>query len=155
MQLRRLVAADVPGVVQLWHATKRATYEFLASERGRTLADDDTFFRAHILERCAIWIAVADGAPLGFLALTGSYLDPLYVAPAAQRRGIGAALFAKARELSPTGLELHTHVKNHAARAFYEQQGCTPSASAPAPPPSSNLMSSVECHWRPAQRSRL
>jgi len=93
MEIRRLAAADVADVVELWHATKRATYDFLATERDRTLGEDDAFFRAHVLDRCEIWLALADGALLGFLALAGGYLDRLYVAPDAQRRGVGATLF--------------------------------------------------------------
>jgi len=147
MDLRRLAAADVSSVVQLWHATKRATSDLLASERDRTLDQDDAFFRAHILACCEIWIAVADGALLGFLATAGSYLDRLYVAPGAQRRGVGAALFTQARTLSPTGIELHTHVKNHAARAFYEHQGCVPVHFGTSPAPENEP--DVEYHWRP------
>jgi ribosomal protein S18 acetylase RimI-like enzyme len=148
MEVIRLDAADIPGVVALWHATKRATYGFLVTERGRTMDEDDAFFRAHILDRCAIWLAVADGEILGFLAIAGSYLDRLYVAPGAQRRGVGAALFAKACALSPTGLELHTHVKNHAARAFYERQGCTAVRFGTSPAPENEP--DVEYHWRPS-----
>jgi GNAT superfamily N-acetyltransferase len=147
MDLRRLAAADISSVVQLWHATKRATYDYLASERDRTLEQDDAIFRAHILARCEIWIAVEDGALVGFLARSGSYVDRLYVAPGAQRRGVGATLFSHARALSPTGLELHTHVKNHAARAFYERQGCVAVHFGTSPPPENEP--DVEYHWRP------
>jgi len=152
MEIRRLVDADVPRVVELWHLTKRATYGFLASERGRTLAQDDAFFRAAILSRCELWVAVADEAPLGFLAMVGSYLDRLYVAPDAQRRGVGAALFAKAQALSPAGLELHTHVKNHAACAFYERHGCVAVRFGHSPAPEHEP--DVEYHWRPSAPPR-
>jgi ribosomal protein S18 acetylase RimI-like enzyme len=57
------------------------------------------------------------------MALRQSYVDRLYVRPDAQRRGAGAALVQRARELSPAGLELHTHQKNYRARAFYAKLG--------------------------------
>jgi ribosomal protein S18 acetylase RimI-like enzyme len=149
MELRPLAAADVPDVVRLWHATKRATYGFLHTERGRTLDDDDVFFRAQIVSRCAIWLAVEHDRIAGFVALVFSYVDRLYVATEAQRRGVGAALFAKAQQLSPAGLELHTHVKNHAARAFYERQHCKAVRFGISPPPENEP--DVEYHWRPAR----
>lgn len=134
-------------MVQLWHVTKRATYAFLATERDRTLAQDDAVFRAHILPRCEIWLALEASQLLGFLALAGRYLDRLYVVPGAQRAGVGAALFAKACELSRDGLELHTHVQNTAARAFYEKHGCTRVRFGTSPAP--ECAPDVEYQWRP------
>jgi len=153
MQLRRLADADIPAVIQLWHDTKRATYTFLATERGRTLAQDDDVFRAHILARCEIWLALEAGQLLGFLALAERYLDRLYVAPSAQRAGVGHALFAKACELSPDGFGLHTHVQNRAARAFYEKQGCTVVRFGISPAP--ECAPDVEYHWRPPDARHL
>jgi len=148
VELRLLTQADHAAVVRLWHAAKQDAYGFLATERGRTLDNDDLVLRQHILPRCAIWLAVDGDEPLGFLALAGSYVDRLYVAPAAQRRGVGAALFAQARVLSPCGLELHTHQENAGARAFYERQGCVAVSFGVSTPPES--APDVEYHWRPA-----
>ena len=150
MQVRPLRsddAAEIDALVRVWNATKRDTYDFIPQERDRTIEDDAAFFRAHILPRCAIWIAVADGAVLGFLALAESYVDRLYVHPDAQRRGVGAALLAKAIELSPAGIELHTHQKNGKARAFYEKHGLVAVRFGISAPPESEP--DVEYHWRP------
>ena len=135
MEIRALADADVDAVIRVWTETKRATYDFIALEQSYSAADDDAFFRAHILPRCAIWVAVEDGAVLGFVALDGSYLDRLYVRPAAQRRGVGAALLARAIEASPAGIELHTHQQNTKARAFYEKMGFVAARFGISPPP--------------------
>jgi GNAT superfamily N-acetyltransferase len=147
MEIRPLAADDVDAVVRLWNTTKRDTYDFIPQERGRSFADDDAFFREHILPRCAIWIAVENGDVLGFLAIAVHYVDRLYVRPDAQRRGVGAALLAKAIEVSPGGIELHTHQRNPKARAFYEKQGLTAVRFGVSPPPESEP--DVEYHWRP------
>ena len=147
MEIRPLTDTDVDTVIRVWTETKRDTYGFIELERSYTEADDAAFFRGHILPRCTIWIAVEDGAVLGFAALVGSYLDRLYVRPAAQRRGVGASLLARAIEASPDGLELHTHVENFKARAFYEKMGFVPVHFGISPPPES--LPDVEYQWRP------
>ena len=147
MEIRAITPHDVDAVVRLWQASKRETYDFLPVERDRTLDDLDTFFRERILPRCAIWIAVDDGRVLGFFALTRSYLDRLFVHPDAQRRGVGTALFAKAKELSPAGIELHTHQKNLRACSFYEKLGLRAVHYGMSPAPENEP--DVEYHWRP------
>ena len=72
----------------------------------------------------------------------------MYVRPGAQRGGVGRALLAKARQLSPTGLELHTHQHNDRARRFYETHGFRAVAFGMSPAPENEP--DVEYHWRPA-----
>lgn len=151
MEIRRLEPADVADVVALWNETKRDTYDFIPIEQGRTVAEDEAFFRERILPRCSLWIACDGDLVLGFLALEGSYLDRLYVHPDAQRHGVGHALLAKAMELSPDGIELHTHQRNGKARAFYERNGLCAVRFGISPAPESQP--DVEYHWRPARSS--
>ena len=94
-----------------------------------------------------LWVAEERGQLLGYLARKDSYIDRLYVKPSAQRRGVGLALLKKARELSPTGLELHTHQENAKARRFYEKHGFRAVRFGVSPPPES--APDVEYHWRP------
>jgi ribosomal protein S18 acetylase RimI-like enzyme len=53
----------------------------------------------------------------------------------------------KAQELSPDGLELHTHQENTKARRFYEKHGFEVVRFGVSPPPES--APDVEYHWRP------
>ena len=147
IRVRPLLDGETEAVVHLWGETKRDAYPYLPLEQGRTFEEDLAFWRGHLAPRCAFWVAEGEGALLGFLALAGSYLDRLYVHPRRQRRGVGVALLAKAKELSPAGLELHTHVKNAAARAFYEKHGFSAVRFGVSPPPESEP--DVEYHWRP------
>ncbi len=100
---------ELETVITLWHETCADTYGFIETERSRTLEERRSFFRDRIAPACSVWVAVEDEKIIAFLALRDSYVDRLYVHPTAQRRAAGAALLGKAQELSPRGLELHTH----------------------------------------------
>lgn len=162
-------AEELEAVLALWIATKRDAYPYLPLEQQYSEAENRAFLRDHIATRCALFVAVeqgererGEGPPgegeekeraseaeiRGFLAIEGSYVDRLYVHPAAQRRGIGAALLADTKQRHPDGLSLHTHQKNTQARAFYEKHGFTVFRFGISPPPESEP--DVEYRWRPA-----
>jgi GNAT superfamily N-acetyltransferase len=63
------------------------------------------------------------GRPVGYIFLDEDQLDDLYVLPDWWRLGIGSALLATAKSLSPERLELSTFQQNMRARAFYEARG--------------------------------
>ena len=66
-------------------------------------------------------VSSADGAVMGFMGLSGSKMEALFLAPEFRGRGAGRLLVQHARTLRG---ELTTDVneQNHAARRFYE--GC-------------------------------
>ena len=91
------------------------------------LHDDDDmrgFVRTHVLGEQEVWVAEEDARVVGFAALDGDVLSHLYVHPRAQRRGIGGALLAKAKDRRPDGFTFWVFQENAKARAFYEQHGC-------------------------------
>ena len=147
IEIRTPRESELESLVVLWNQTKRDTYDFIPQERYRSVDDDRSFFLAHIRPRSALWVAVVGERILGFLAIRDSYVDRLYVHPAAQRQGIGTALLRHAIALSPAGIELHTHVRNAKARAFYEKEGLVAVKFGVSPPPESEP--DVEYHWRP------
>jgi len=59
----------------------------------------------------------------GFAVLTGDELDGLYVAPEAQRQGVGSALFRHVQGLRPEGFGFWVFSENRRARRFYESHG--------------------------------
>jgi ribosomal protein S18 acetylase RimI-like enzyme len=147
IEIRTPTESEIEAIVQLWNETKTDTYDFIPQERDRTLDEDRAFFHSMIQPRCALWIAVDAARILGFLGIRASYVDRLYVHPGAQRRGVGSALLRHAIALSPAGIELHTHVRNTKARAFYQKQGMVAVKFGVSPPPESEP--DVEYHWRP------
>jgi ribosomal protein S18 acetylase RimI-like enzyme len=146
--IRPLDGSEIDEVIRLWHVTKLDAYPYLPLEQGRTIEEDGRFFRDVILPRTSVWVAQDGAAIVGFLAIEGSYVDRLYIHPMHQRRGVGTALMARAKALSPNGVQLHTHVKNTQARAFYEQHDFTAVKFGISPPPESEP--DVEYHWTPA-----
>jgi ribosomal protein S18 acetylase RimI-like enzyme len=146
-RLRPFQKSDFEAVAALWHETKQDAYPYLALEQGRTLEEDAGFLRTRILVRCKVFVVEIRGRLAAFLAIDGSYVDRLYVHPRCQRRGVGSLLLRKALELSPEGVELHTHQKNETACAFYEKHGFRAVRYGISPPPESEP--DVEYHWRP------
>jgi GNAT superfamily N-acetyltransferase len=79
---------------------------------------------ARIREHEEVWVAEEDGRLLGFLGIEHStnlgapVLEKLYVEPAEQNRGVGAALLDKAKELRPDELYLWVFQKNPARRLY-------------------------------------
>lgn len=70
-----------------------------------------------------VWVAEADGTIVGFANLTPTWLDGLYVAPGAQRAGIGSTLVDLAKSVRPEGFGLWVFEINEPARAFYRRHG--------------------------------
>jgi len=149
MDVRAVRDDELDEVISIWHEARKKLHTTLRieAERGLTLEDSRRIFREVIAPRCEIWVAERDQDLLGFLARRGSYIDRMYVRPAAQRQGVGTALLTRARTLSPSGLELHTHVSNRGAREFYEKHGFRAVAFGLSPPPENEP--DVEYRWRP------
>lgn len=136
---------EVDTVLALWRTTSAATYDFLKVKHSAE--EDRNYFTNVIAAENQLWIAEEYDEILGFLAINGSYVDRLYIHPDHQREGIGKTLVDHAKSLSPTGLELHTHVKNVNACAFYEKEGFVAVKYGMSPPPESEP--DVEYQWRP------
>jgi ribosomal protein S18 acetylase RimI-like enzyme len=150
-QARRSIRAfrrdDEADTVAVWHRSGRAVYTFLPTWQAFTLEEARRVFGSVIRTDCAIWVATQDKCIVGFLAMKGSYIDRLYVDPLEWRRGWGTQLVEFAKQVSPSGLELHTHRANLAARALYERLGFRAVRFGVSPAPES--APDVEYHWRP------
>jgi ribosomal protein S18 acetylase RimI-like enzyme len=133
----------------VWYRSCTAVYTFLPTWQATTRDQAEQFFRDVIVKECDIWVAAPDDNLLGFLAMRGSYIDRLYIDPEYWRLGWGTGFVDFAKQLSPGGLELHTHVENHVARALYEKHRFQAVKFGLSPPPES--APDVEYHWRPEE----
>jgi ribosomal protein S18 acetylase RimI-like enzyme len=147
LRIRPMTDEDLEAVVRVWHSSGQRAYPFIDLWQRFTLDEARTVFRTVVASTCEVWVAATADGVVGYLAIRGTYLDRLYVAPDHQRRGIGGALLAHALKRSPAGLELHTHVKNATARSFYEKRGFVAVRYGMSPPPENEP--DVEYHWRP------
>lgn len=145
--IRRMAPGELEAVVRLWRRAREDVQPWLEARMGHTPADDLRFFRDTVARENEVWVAVSGGSVLGLLAIAGNRVSQLYVDPPAQRRGVGTALLAQARVLSPRGLQLFTHRRNTRARAFYERRGFRAVRFGTSPPPESEL--DVLYAWAP------
>ena len=139
--------SDEAAVVAVWYRSGRAAYLYLPNGQTLTETAATEIFRRLIRSRCDIWVGTRDDVVVAFLAMAGSYIDRMYVEPAEWRKGWGTRLIHFAKTLQPSGLKLHTHQENHAARRLYEKHGFIAVRLGISPPPES--APDVEYHWQP------
>ncbi len=145
--IRPFTQHDEIEVIGIWHRSGLAAYPYLPTWQSFTLEKAGEVFRAVIQPNCEIWVAEMDGRIAGFLAMKGSYIDRLYIDPPYWHKGLGKRFIEFAKQISPGGLELHTHQENLPARSFYEKEGFVAVKFGISPPPES--APDVEYHWRP------
>ena len=143
--IRRYKEGDFDELTAGWHVTNRLSYPYVAEHQRHTLDDAREFFRRKVLPCCAVWVAERAETLLGLIAIEAPWIRQLAVFPEHQRRGLGTALLAKARECSPRELRLFTFQRNNQARAFYERHGFTVVALGVSPAP--ELEPDVEYRW--------
>jgi ribosomal protein S18 acetylase RimI-like enzyme len=121
--LRPAEPADGPEVAALYTATRAAAVPLMPPAR-HTAAEDVAHFSGLLADgEHEAWVAEQDGRILGFAVLTRTWLDGLYVHPAAQGQGIGTALLELAQSLRPDGLGLWVFETNTPARGLYRRHG--------------------------------
>jgi ribosomal protein S18 acetylase RimI-like enzyme len=143
--IRAFIEADFDELVAKWHETNLASYRYNEVQQRHTLADARTFFRTTLLPASNVLVATRADQLLGMLALEAPWIRHFAVFPEYQRRGIGAVLLGRARELSPRELRLFTFQRNDKGRAFYEKHGFTAIAFGVSPAP--ELEPDVEYRW--------
>ncbi|MGC1351310.1 MAG: GNAT family N-acetyltransferase [Xanthobacteraceae bacterium] len=114
---------DEDAVVALWLRAWEAAYPEL--DFAERLDWWRELWSNELVKSADIVIAQTSGELVGFVTVdprTG-YLDQIAVAPEHWASGVGSALIAIAKELSPTGLELDVNTDNARALRFYDKQG--------------------------------
>jgi putative acetyltransferase len=121
--LRPYDTDDEDAAVGLWLRAWEAAYPDL-DFAGR-LDWWRTRWRDELVRSADIVIAAADLAVIGFVTVDPrtSYLDQLVVAPERWASGVGSALIAVAKQLSPTALHLDVNTDNARAIRFYDKHG--------------------------------
>jgi GNAT superfamily N-acetyltransferase len=137
LKIRKYDAADFGAVTRLWRRAREVSLPEFQRTKGYSFEMDCAYFRDHVLPEHDVWVADAGGRPAAFLAIKKDFIDRLYVDPDFWRMGIGRALLAHARTLSPKRLWLFTLQININARAFYEKNGFKITALGVSPPPES------------------
>ncbi|MBM2715400.1 GNAT family N-acetyltransferase [Mesorhizobium caraganae] len=87
-----------------------------------TPAEDLAFIRDIVLPRQQVTVAEVDKAIVGFIAVSGDWVEQLYLDPDWTGRGIGSRLLTQATAALPV-MKLHCFQSNTGARRFYERHG--------------------------------
>ena len=135
LHIRTYQPDDFDSVTRLWRLAREVALPEFQRAKGYPFEMDCAFFREHILPDNQVWVAEVDGRPVAFMAVKDDFIDQLYVVPDCWRMGVGGALLAHARTLSPKRLRLFTLQINLNARAFYEKNGFTVLKLGISPPP--------------------
>jgi GNAT superfamily N-acetyltransferase len=118
--IRPALPEDAEAVTRIFRESRAEAMPWLPVLH--TEEEDLAWFRRVLAGEA--YVFEEDGEVLGYAALHGDELHDLYVAPAAQRRGVGSALFACVQEVRPDGFRLWAFRDNTRARRFYDARGC-------------------------------
>jgi putative acetyltransferase len=120
MQIRRSLISEAEALSDLWLRSVRATHDFLTEQDISCLLPVVKQIFHSDLE---IWVLCDDESTLmGFLGLSGSSVEALFLAPEYFRQGFGRHLLRYARELK-WELTVSVNEQNPAALRFYEACG--------------------------------
>jgi putative acetyltransferase len=121
MNIRPAMPTDREALLEVWLRSVRATHKFLTEEDVQSflplvrdyLASDESEF----------WVlATGAGATMGFMGLTGSKLEALFLAPEFHGQGGGRKLVQHAQQLRGE-LTVDVNEQNPAACRFYQACG--------------------------------
>jgi GNAT superfamily N-acetyltransferase len=119
--LRRASASDAAAIATIHLAARRQAMSYLPELH--TEDEVRAWVAASMLPNAVVWVAEMAAELAGYMALKGTDVEHLYVAPRWQSCGVGSVLLSKAKELSPGRLQLYAFQRNARARAFYEARG--------------------------------
>ncbi len=121
--LRAYEARDEDAAIALWLRSWTAAYPAL--DFAARLDWWRQRWRSELLPAAKVVIAEARDTMIGFVTVDPQtrYLDQIVVAPEYWGSGVGTALIAEAKRISPHGLNLDVNTDNARAISFYEKLG--------------------------------
>ncbi len=119
--LRMAQPSDTTGIVECYLASFDIA---LPGVRAHSPQHIRATFEQHCLRGRNVTVAHHRlGMIVGFLVTSPGWIEQLYIDPAWQQRGIGAALLHRAQADQPNGTQLWSFQQNTVARTFYERNG--------------------------------
>ena len=111
---------EVDRLFEIWQAATAATHDFVDPDDKSLIA---RIVREEYLPNAELWI-VADerDRPVGFMGMSGSKVDSLFIDPDHAGRGLGTAMMDHARTLA-SALSVDVNAHNEGAVSFYRRLG--------------------------------
>ena len=117
--LRPAIGSDAAAIATMMRASLNA-FDWMPVLHA---PEEDLFFiRDIVLPRQQVTVAEAGSEIVGFIAVSGDWVEQLYLDPAWTGRGIGSRLLIDATAALPV-VKLHCFQANTGARRFYERHG--------------------------------
>jgi putative acetyltransferase len=121
MDIRRAIPTDREVLLDVWLRSVRATHTFVSEEDIQSFLPQARDYLAS--SEPEFWVLCDDsGAIMGFMGMSGSKMESLFLAPEFHRRGAGRRLVRHAQALRDE-LTVDVNEQNSAARGFYEACG--------------------------------
>jgi putative acetyltransferase len=121
MNLRPAVTTDREALFDVWWSSVRATHSFVREEDLRAMIPQVRQYFAS--ESTDFWVLCDDaGAVVGFLGMSGSTIESLFLDPRVHRQGGGRRLVEHAQSLRGE-LTADVNEQNAAACCFYKACG--------------------------------
>jgi putative acetyltransferase len=118
MKIRSATNTDRDALFDIWLRSVRATHAFLSDEEVQNLVPAVRDYLASTATQ--FWVLTGDSeAAVGFMGLSGSKMESLFLLPDVFRRGYGRALVKHAQALHGE-ISVDVNEQNEQARAFYE-----------------------------------
>ena len=116
--IRRMEARDLEAVASMWLASNLEAHSFIPAEywRGNYEAVKAALAQAEV------YVYEDAAGVLGFVGLSGDYVEGIFVASHARSHGIGRQLLDHVKATRRC-LELNVYAKNRRAVEFYQREG--------------------------------
>lgn len=122
LTLRPAGAEDATAMADLYSGARVAAVPQMPPAM-HTNDEDRAWMSRQLAEGHEAWLAERDGELLGYVLLTPTWLDHLFVRPDLKGQGIGTALLDLVKALRPQGFCLWVFESNTGARRFYARHG--------------------------------
>jgi putative acetyltransferase len=121
MDIRRAIPTDREVLFDVWLRSVRATHSFVSEEDIQAMIPQVRNYLAS--SEPEFWVLCDDaGAIMGFMGMSGSKMESLFLALEFQRRGAGRRLVRHAQALHGE-LTVDVNEQNAAACGFYQACG--------------------------------
>lgn len=117
-------AEDMDALVRLWFEASVQSHDFIPLAHWEAEKENLRTLYLPLSDEIVVHVDDDSGEIDAFFAFAGDFLAALFVAPAAQGKGLGSRLLHIARRMHPA-LTLAVYAENRRAVNFYRQNGLT------------------------------
>ena len=115
LEIRDSRPSDAADLLRIWRDAVDSSHDFLAPADRAAIEP----LVADYVASAPLHVACVDGAPVGFMGMSGQKIDSLFIDPRAQGNGVGRML----AERVPLPAEVDVNEQNAKAVAFYRHLG--------------------------------